>query len=65
MAQDKYIIGNGLAPSWCRHYLTPYKKRDGSTGYEYAGRFKTFELSKGDILEMETGVIRIRKKEWA
>lgn len=65
MAQDKYIIGEGFAPYWCKYYLTPYKKRDGSTGYEYSGKFKTFELEKGDILENEAGVIRIRKKEWA
>lgn len=64
MAQDKYIIGEGFAPVWCRQYLTPYKKRDGSTGYEFAGKFKSFELSKGDILELEDGIVKVRKRDW-
>lgn len=65
MAQnEKYIVGQGFAPEWCRRHLAPYRKRDGSMGYEYVGKFRSFELSKGDILEMEAGIVRIRKKEW-
>lgn len=62
MAQDKYIIGEGFAPEWCRRFLAPYKKRDGTTGYLFYGRWKDYELVKGDILLMDDGKIKIRKR---
>lgn len=62
MAQDIYIIGQGFAPEWCRRFITMYKKRDGSTGYEFYGRWRDFELVKGDILIMEAGKIKVRKR---
>ena len=63
MAQnEKYIIGEGFAPAWCRNYITPYRKRDGSTGYEYSGKVKTYELKKGDIIENISGTVIVKKR---
>ena len=63
MAQDEiYIIGEGFAPEWCNQHITPYRKADGSTGYEYSGKFKTFVLEKGDILEHYAGTVIVRRR---
>lgn len=61
MAQDNYIVGNGRAPEWCRRYLTPYKKANGTTGYEFYAKFRTYELTRGDVLIMNTGTIRVKR----
>ena len=61
MAQDNYIVGNGRAPEWCRRYLTPYKKANGTTGYEFYAKFRTLELEKGDVLEMKAGNIWVKR----
>ena len=52
MGKTEYIIGNGRAPSWCSAHLTPYRKLDGTVGYEYRGRNMDFELDIGDRLIM-------------
>lgn len=62
MAQDKYIIGQGFAPEWCRRFLMPYKRADGSTGYLFYGKWRDFELEKGDILLMGDGKIEVEKR---
>ena len=45
-----YIIGSGKAPNWCKNRLMAYLKPDGSTGFEFHGYLKTFELIPGDML---------------
>lgn len=46
-----YIIGSGPAPEWCRSLLAPYRRCNGTTGYEFHGKKKDFELAAGDMLE--------------
>lgn len=62
MARDKYIIGQGFAPEWCRRFLMAYKRADGTTGYLFYGRWRDFELVKGDTLLMDDGKIKVRKR---
>ena len=62
MAQDKYIIGDTLAPYWCKRYLMLYRKKDGSIGYEFFGKNKSYELEKGDCLLYDEGKIKVRKR---
>lgn len=47
---ERYIIGTSPAPWWCERYIAPYIKADGSTGWEYYGRWRTYELKTGDAL---------------
>lgn len=47
---EQYIIGNKPVPWWCNRELMQYQKADGTTGFEYFGRFVTFELNLGDVL---------------
>jgi hypothetical protein len=39
-----------------------YKKMDGTTGYLFYGKWRDFELVKGDILLMDDGKIKVRKR---
>lgn len=48
--ESVYIIGSGEAPNWCKNRLMAYLKPDGSTGFEFHGYLKTFELLPGDML---------------
>lgn len=45
-----YILGTKPVPGWCRNYIMPYRKLDGSTGYEFYGKHATFYLKAGDKL---------------
>lgn len=47
---EQYVIGTLDAPDWCIRRLMPYKKADGSTGYLFYGKRRSFELTKGDML---------------
>ena len=57
----KYVIGESPIPAWCRKQLTPYRKLDGSTGYEYAGRVEDYELSPGDVLIKDGERVAIKR----
>lgn len=46
----KYILGTSPVPDWCEKDIMPYRKLDGSTGFEYTGKVATFELVAGDVL---------------
>lgn len=41
-------------PEWAAERLSPYRKTDGSTGYEFYGVWRTIELERGDAL-IKTG----------
>ena len=47
---EQYIIGDIPIPWWCKRELMAYQKDDGTIGFEYYGRFVTFELKQGDVL---------------
>ena len=61
MAQDKYIIGKGRAPEWCRRFLTPYINMRGGISYHFYGKFRDYELEVGDILTKENSEIKVKK----
>lgn len=50
MSKTEYTIGKGRAPSWCSALLTPYRKLNGTIGYEYRGHYMDFDLNIGDKL---------------
>lgn len=64
MEPDKYIIGSPNAPYWCKKRIMPYKKADGSTGYEYhGGDNRILYLEAGDILLRDPKYrINVRRK---
>ena len=47
---EQYIIGDIPIPWWCKRGLMAYQKDDGTVGFEYYGRFVTFDLNLGDVL---------------
>ena len=57
----KYVIGETPIPAWCRKQLTPYRKLDGSTGYEYAGKVADYELTPGDMLIKDGERVTIKR----
>jgi hypothetical protein len=62
--KDEYIVGKRKAPEWCRRFLQPYQKSDGSTGYHYYGKRKDVELSVGDkLIRHEDGKVTIIRRE--
>lgn len=60
----EYIIGTKPVPAWCRDWLMPYLKTDGTTGWEFYGKYKTYELQAGDVLTLtEQGIsVYIQKR---
>lgn len=60
----KYRIGDRPVPEWCAERITPYRKADGTTGYEFEGNKMVFQLNFGDILELkDSGHIIVRRGE--
>ena len=59
---DRYIIGTSDVPNWCEKKIMPYRKSDGSVGYEFTERSQDYELSKGDVLVYESGRISVIRK---
>lgn len=59
-----YKVGDSPVPKWCRRILTPYKKMNGSVGFEFYGTNRTLELSHGDEIKNNNGKLEvIRSKE--
>lgn len=58
----KYVIGESPVPLWAKTRLQPYRKVDGSTGFDFHGYLVTFDLSVGDVLIMHDGRIDIKRK---
>lgn len=54
-------MGTTPIPHWCGRYIMPFKRLDGSTGYEYWGRYKDYILEPGDVITRNRGQIRIRR----
>ena len=50
MIAEEYIIGTSPMPWWVHGRLLPFKKMDGSTGYEWRGHLRTYDLDVGDKL---------------
>ena len=61
---EQYIIGDRNPPFWCKERITPYKKMNGTIGYEFYGRDGTLALNKGDrLFRSENGKdIFVRKR---
>lgn len=59
----QYVLGSKNVPYWRKDKIAPYRKLDGSTGYEFRGEEKDFELAKGDRLLLHKGLILVRRKE--
>ena len=45
-----YTLGTIPVPGWCRNYIMPFRKADGTTGYEFHGYNHVFSLKAGDRL---------------
>lgn len=58
-AESAYVIGTGKPPEWCRRQLTPFKRMDGSVGYEFNGAMETFIMEAGEKLVKEGNYILI------
>ena len=56
-----YTIGTVPVPEWCRNYIMPFRKADGSTGYEFHGYNHVFNLKAGDEL-IKNDRIHVRRK---
>lgn len=61
MAEKEYIIGDSPVPSWCARYITPFIRADGKTGWEFWGVRKAYFLSRGDMLVLAKGKIKVRR----
>lgn len=59
---QQYVIGAKNVPHWCKGKITPFRKMNGSTGYEFRGMEKDFELAKGDKLLLHKGLILVKRK---
>ena len=62
MIAEEYIIGTSPMPRWLRGRLLPFKKMDGSVGYEYRGYMRTYDLNIGDKLIRYGGQVYVSKK---
>ena len=58
-----YILGTKPVPDWCRNYIMPYRKLDGSVGYEFYGYSATFFLKAGDKLIKTDDRIKVEEKD--
>lgn len=60
---ESYTIGEKGAPYWCKNRIMPFRRSDGSTGYEYYEQKKVVNLKAGDmLLRGKDNQICIRKK---
>ncbi|MCM1544794.1 MAG: hypothetical protein NC110_05780 [Ruminococcus sp.] len=59
---EKYIVGTSPMPEWVQRVLMPYRKLDGSTGYElHTVAYDKF-LKKGDKLyRSKKGIVNVRR----
>ena len=58
---ERYIIGAEPMPKWAQKVLQPYRKTDGTVGYEFYGKYATKELSAGDELVDNGDWIDVRR----
>ena len=43
---EVYVIGTEPVPEWCRRLITPYKRLNGGTGYEFHGKEPTLVFKR-------------------
>lgn len=60
---DTYTIGSGTPPDWLKDKLLPYRKMNGSVGYEFHGVYRTFYLVAGDELVLRNGKIDVKQRK--
>lgn len=58
----QYVIGDPRPPKWVQRRLMHYQKEDGTIACEIWGKKRAFALSRGDILQLINGRIRILRK---
>ena len=61
--EREYIIGTKPIPAWCRDRLMPYMKADGSVGWEFYGKHRSYDLDVGDALLWVNDSICVDKKK--
>lgn len=62
MANKIYIVGTIPMPKWVQRVLMPYRKLDGSTGYELYTSYRDVLLNTGDKLRInKNGAIRVSR----
>ena len=57
---ETYKVGDRNVPEWCK--ITPYRKLDGTTGYELYGKSRNFIVSIGDEITKSENRILVRRK---
>ncbi len=60
---EEYIIGSGIPPDWLKNKLIPYRKMEGTVGYEFQGTFRIFCLSAGDKLVRNGRRIDVKQRK--
>ena len=59
---EEYTVGASPLPHWLRGRLLPFKKMDGSVGYEYRGAVRIYDLDIGDTLIRYGGQVYVNKQ---
>jgi hypothetical protein len=59
--KDEYVVGSGKPPSWLKNKIMPYRKMDGTTGFEFHGRQRTYVLYCGNKLVRNGSRIGIKR----
>ena len=60
---EQYIIGSKNVPWWCKQRIMPFRKADGSIGFEYHDKsLKTYILNRGDALLRDNYKIIVKRK---
>ncbi len=49
-------------PDWLKNKLLPYRKMNGTVGYEFHGKYRTFYLVAGDRLVLSEGKIKVKRE---
>lgn len=62
MERCEYIIGTEPIPTWCKDYLSPYQKMDGSVGWEFYSKFRDYDLIAGDKLILDGYLIKVERR---
>ena len=58
-----YVIGSEDIPYWAYAKIMPYRKMNGSIGYEFRGKFINMCLNAGDELIKCGNRIEIKRKD--
>ncbi len=61
-SSDTYTIGSGIPHNWLKDKFLPYRKMNGTVGYEFHGKYRTFYLVAGDRLVLSEGKIKVKRE---